>query len=204
MVFSTIYFLFSFATIWTQIVLAEDAKFRLPDTHIPTSYDLTLTMTPDNKTFSGQVIIEVETKEKTKQILLHSSSSRINITRIMVNYVFTCDSSYPNRTTQILDISCKSALDVGNNKIIIYYNAVYGVVGAKDQFSGFYKSSYDTDEGVKTYAITQFESTFARTAFPCFDEPRFKAKFHLTVNHPDNYVVLSNTAIQTQIKSGNG
>ncbi len=43
----------------------------------------------------------------------------------------------------------------------------------------------------------QFEDSGARMAFPCFDEPRYKANFSLTLEVPSQYTALSNTQ-QTQ------
>ncbi len=40
--------------------------------------------------------------------------------------------------------------------------------------------------------LTHFEAVHAREAFPCFDEPGFKANFQLTVLHENNTRVLSN------------
>ena len=39
---------------------------------------------------------------------------------------------------------------------------------------------------------TFLESPGARMAFPCFDEPQFRANFTLSVAAPTGYVALSN------------
>lgn len=43
-------------------------------------------------------------------------------------------------------------------------------------------------------AVTQFEESNARTAFPCYDEPEYKTEFTLTVHHGSTYNAISNTA----------
>lgn len=39
---------------------------------------------------------------------------------------------------------------------------------------------------------SQMEPTFARSVFPCFDEPALKATFNVTIIHDPSYVALSN------------
>lgn len=50
----------------------------------------------------------------------------------------------------------------------------------------------------RTIAATQFEPTSARKAFPCFDEPVFKAQFEISIAHKQNLTVLSNMKISAQ------
>ena len=62
-----------------------------------------------------------------------------------------------------------------------------------DQMAGFYRSSYkDADGNTQYLATTQFESTDARRAFPCWDEPALKATFDVSLIVPTELVALSN------------
>jgi aminopeptidase N len=63
-----------------------------------------------------------------------------------------------------------------------------------DTMMGIYPSYYEVD-GVKKQIIgTQFETTFARQAFPCIDEPEAKATFTLALkwDEEDGEVALAN------------
>ena len=52
---------------------------------------------------------------------------------------------------------------------------------------------YRVQEDGAWYAYTQFESTDARRAFPCFDEPGFKTAFDVTITAPVGLTALSNS-----------
>ena len=63
---------------------------------------------------------------------------------------------------------------------------------------GCYLSTYEFDGAEQRLIATQFESHYAREAFPCIDEPAAKAKFNLTLIVPDysvKDVVLANTPL---------
>ncbi|CAG9772406.1 unnamed protein product [Ceutorhynchus assimilis] len=62
---------------------------------------------------------------------------------------------------------------------------------------GLYRTSYtDLSGNVKWLATTQFGSVYARTVFPCFDEPLFKAPFEISIARRTNMTVLSNMPVK--------
>jgi aminopeptidase N len=63
---------------------------------------------------------------------------------------------------------------------------------------GVYPCFFTQDGQDKQLIATQFESHFARQAFPCIDEPEAKAIFDLTLTSPAGETVLANTPIKTQ------
>nr|XP_027211530.1 glutamyl aminopeptidase-like [Penaeus vannamei] len=62
-----------------------------------------------------------------------------------------------------------------------------------DQLRGFYSSSYKGINGeIKYLAVTKFQPTDARRAFPCFDEPALKATFEVHLARETWMTSLSN------------
>ena len=75
-----------------------------------------------------------------------------------------------------------------------------------DKLVGFYRSSFDdpTRNNEKRHlAVTHFEPTDARRAFPCWDEPNVKATFDITLEVQPEFVALSNMHVVEE-KTVNG
>src|SRR5438093_2804381 len=68
-----------------------------------------------------------------------------------------------------------------------------------DKLRGFYRSSYKDPTGEqRLMAATQFEATDARRAFPCWDEPAFKAVFAVTLVIDSKLTAVSNTSVVSE------
>ena len=79
---------------------------------------------------------------------------------------------------EFIVVNLNAGLEAGKNYVIrIHYTAYL-----KDNLKGFYRSVYkDRTTGEEEYiAVTQFQPTDARRAFPCFDEPGIKATYEVT------------------------
>jgi tricorn protease interacting factor F2/3 len=64
-----------------------------------------------------------------------------------------------------------------------------------DKLAGLYRSQYQVDGENRFVAVTQFQESDARRAFPCFDTPELKATFDISYTLPSDFVAISNTSI---------
>src|SRR5207245_6178532 len=69
----------------------------------------------------------------------------------------------------------------------------------------FYMRYQEEGTGAKKIALgTQFEATDARSFFPCWDEPSFRARFQLTAVVPENWLAISNMPVKSETKIDQG
>lgn len=81
-------------------------------------------------------------------------------------------------------------LPVGTASLHIVFSGILN-----DYMQGFYRSKYFVDGEERYMATTQFESTDARLAFPCWDEPALKARFNVVLTTPVGYTAVSNMPV---------
>lgn len=67
----------------------------------------------------------------------------------------------------------------------------------KDLMGCYISYAKDTSGNEHAYVFSQFESNYARTCLPTFDEPRVKMPFSVRITAPAEYRVLFNTEAVT-------
>ncbi|XP_058512346.1 leucyl-cystinyl aminopeptidase isoform X1 [Ochotona princeps] len=179
------------------------AQMRLPAAIIPLRYELNLHPNLTSMTFSGSVTISVQAVQATWNIILHSTGH--NISRV----TFMSAVSNQEKEVEILEypfheqiaIVAPEALIEGHNYTIrIEYTA-----NISSSYYGFYGITYtDENHEKKYFAATQFEPLAARSAFPCFDEPAFKATFIIRIVRNAQYTALSNMPKKSSVLMGDG
>ncbi|KAM7362149.1 glutamyl aminopeptidase-like [Cochliomyia hominivorax] len=166
----------------------DKINYRLPSALKPIYYNLYLHPDIDTGNFSGEETISIEVLEETDEIILHSN--KLKIRSVFVSG-YEVEEYHLDELREFLVIKMKTTLKA-NTKInlgIIFEGQML------NKIVGLYSSTYTTPENKKRkIATSKFEPTYARQAFPCFDEPHMKAQFNVTLVRPtgDGYHSLSN------------
>jgi tricorn protease interacting factor F2/3 len=156
---------------------------------IPSMYSLMLEIGTKRFKYSCRESIDVEIKDATDTLRLNSAGLKIRGARIESGQISETCSISLDKKAEVVVLKTKKKLR-GQARILIEFDGEN-----KDSMSGFYRSTYEY-KGKREYILTsQFEPADARAAFPCFDEPAFKARFRLTMVIPAWMDALSNTEI---------
>ncbi len=170
-------------------------QYRLPRDVVPTRYDLRLEPDLAASTFAGEETITVTVREPTDELVLNAAELEITAAAIenqaavshrgtieLVEALERCRLRFPNPLspgTWRLRLSFKGRLN--------------------EKLRGFYRSTYQDGTGAtQALAATQFEATDARRAFPCWDEPDFKAVFATTLVLDPALTAVSNTTVVSE------
>ena len=165
-------------------------RYRLPRSVVPTHYDLVVEPDLASGTFSGTVAIAVTVVEPVDEIILNALDLELDGRLVGPNGTVLEAEVTLERETERALLDLEAAAAPGDWRLELSFRGALN-----DQLVGFYRSTYtDADGGEHTLAVTQMESTHARRAFPCFDEPDFKAPFAITLVVSDGLTALSNGA----------
>jgi len=171
---------------------ATPPALRLDGSVVPIEVAADLALDPARPDFRGTVAIQVQLARPTRHIWLHGKD--IAIARAAVQPERgAAIAATPTLRGELLGLALPRAIGPGRAALRIEYT---GQLSARDQ-EGLFRAT----DGGRTYIYSQFESTGARRAFPCFDEPGFKVPWQLTLHVPDGMVALSNTPVDRETPS---
>ncbi|XP_019507325.1 PREDICTED: thyrotropin-releasing hormone-degrading ectoenzyme isoform X2 [Hipposideros armiger] len=180
---------------WTQLRLSGHLK--------PLHYNLMLTAFMENFTFSGEVNVEIACRNATRYVVLHASRvavEKVQVAEDRVAGAVPVAGFFLYPQTQVLVVVLNRTLDAQRNyNLKIIYNALI-----ENELLGFFRSSYVLHGERRFLGVTQFSPTHARKAFPCFDEPIYKATFKISIKHQATYLSLSNMPVETSVFEEDG
>ncbi|XP_014434715.1 aminopeptidase Q [Pelodiscus sinensis] len=191
---------------------------RLPGALLPLHYQLRLwpRVSPGQPApfgFSGQVNITVRCAQDTDTVLLHSA--QLELWGAAVRGPLPEEPARANgggsiqveelwleeeREYAVLELR-RSLLAGGSYVLQLSFRGTLS-----EELDGLFLTHY-TDQGQSSMLIaSQLEPTYARTVYPCFDEPAMKATFNIVIVHHPSYVALSNMPAidKTEMKDENG
>jgi aminopeptidase N len=180
---------------------------RLPSGVHPEHYTLTLTPDIQAETFAGEETIDIVLDAPSRSITLNAAEIKFGEVKAYALPVSAFSygrlgsqplplsamqhDQHPQIATTTLDRGKEQAtftfateLPAGKVTLAIRYT---GVLTGK--LRGFYLSKTST----RSYAVTQFEPTDARPAFPSFDEPALKATYDIALIVDTGDTAISNT-----------
>jgi aminopeptidase N/puromycin-sensitive aminopeptidase len=159
---------------------------RLPNTVVPESYDLNIEPNLAKATFSGDEIIHVKVLKPTATVTLNAAELEFQEASITSGGATRKPMLSLDAAKEQAALTVNKELPAGSAEIHVRFTGVL-----KDKLRGFYLSKSER----RNYAVTQFEATDARRAFPSFDEPAYKAVFRIALIVDKGDTAISNGKI---------
>jgi puromycin-sensitive aminopeptidase len=175
--------------------------YRLARSVVPSAYRIFLTPDLDHATFTGRVEIDIDIHESLKALTLHSLDLTLAVATINVGErTYLSSNPVHDETYETATFLFAEDLPTGPATLEIAYTG-----HLNDLLVGFYRSTFTDAEGtVHTIATTQFAHSDARRAFPCWDEPSFKATYQVNLVVPSDLAAYSNSPEIASTDLGNG
>ena len=175
------------------VTAADPPHLRLPETVTPERYRLHLTLTPDQDRFQGVIEIDLRIAEATKTIWLNGTNLEISRATLRAGDR-PLNTKVAATPRDYIGFEFDPPAPVGPATLRVEYT---GAVNRTEQ-NGVFQMK---DHG-RWYVFTQFEPVSARKAFPCFDEPRYKVPWQVTVTAPKDDLAFSNTPQLSEKQNG--
>ena len=164
---------------------------RLFRTFEPEHYNLSVKLNRIERTFEGTVSIRGLLTEDTQEVRLHAKKLSVKSATVDGKAA-----EFRDDTNDELVISHQD-LSAGEHLLVITYSG-----SISDDMNGIYPCYFEVDGEKQELLATQFESHYARQAFPCIDEPEAKATFDVTLTTENNVTVLGNMPVKSQSEEG--
>ncbi|KAJ1361682.1 pp2a multicopy suppressor [Parelaphostrongylus tenuis] len=166
---------------------------RLPNFATPEHYELKIVPDMTAFSFTGSLKLTIRILSTTNVLKLHMMSIKIDSAKVTL-----LDGTVLDGLIHVYDSKFNIAtIELGTAVIpqtVVLSLEYTGEIN--DKMRGFYRSSYKDDENREKFlASTQFESTYARYAFPCFDEPIYKATFDVSLVVDPGMTAISNMPV---------
>jgi puromycin-sensitive aminopeptidase len=173
---------------------------RLPRHVIPARYELRLEPDLDAASFSGVERVTVTVTAPTREVVLNAVEIAIDSAVLengrgeRVSAEIRLDEA-----AERCHLGLPRPLTPGDWSLHLAFRGTLN-----DKLRGFYRSTFkDPATGAtRTLAATQFEATDARRAFPCWDEPDFKAVFSCALVIDPHLTAVSNTRVVAERLEG--
>ncbi|KAI0086651.1 peptidase family M1-domain-containing protein [Irpex rosettiformis] len=168
-------------------------EYRLPTGVKAKHYDLTIRTDLEKLRFDGYVVAHLDVLEETSKIVFNSSKltlgrARLSSAALKEEVTVDATSFEIDGASERVTIQLPGALSAGT-QLALKVDFEGELTGS---MLGYYRCSWEDEGKTKHYALTQFEPTSARAAFPCWDEPLLKATIALTMVSRADTVNLSN------------
>jgi puromycin-sensitive aminopeptidase len=169
--------------------------YRLPRAVVPSRYDIRLEPDLTTFTFAGAETVAVTVSAPVTDIWLNAVELSIDSVALENDGgASQVGSATAETESERYRLSFATPITPGEWRLRLAFRGILN-----DKLRGFYRSTYKDPAGVsRVLAATQFEATDARRAFPCWDEPDFKAVFASTLVIDPALTAVSNTAITSE------
>ena len=160
------------------------AAQRLPELAVPENYKLTFAPDFNNDNFTGEETIQIRLLKATPEIVLNSA--QIDFQSATISSAGTTQTAKVtlDKDKELATLALDKPIAAGPATIHIQYTGILN-----NELRGLYLGK---DHEGRKYAVTQFEATDARRAFPSFDEPDYKATFDVRVVADKGLSAISN------------
>ncbi len=156
------------------------------------NYRLCLEPDFDTFTFNATADIRLKAIEPTDRIVLNALDLVVQRCTVRVDKTDAPCAFRLHPQKEALEIELPRRMS-GPIRLIIAYTGKIN-----DKMAGFYRSGYGSPEDPKYIAVTQFQESDARRAFPCLDHPMRKAVFDVEIILDDHLVAVSNGSISSR------